>query len=315
MSPAAALASDVFQTYLKLAIALLGGSGVLLVILTYGLKRQIGGVWRTYVGWLFMVPIVLAVVFAGRAATIVGITLLALFGFKEFARATGLYRDWWMTGAVNLGIVAVAASSLVDDPLLNRPGWYGLFMTLPVYIVSLILMIPIIRNRAKGQLQHVALAILGFIYLGWMFSHVGFLANSPHAYGYLLFLVLAVEGSDVAAFLAGKLFGRRKLRPEISPNKTWGGSLGALAVAMALPWLMRFSFPHFGALQLVLTGVIVGIGGQLGDLTISMIKRDVGVKDMGALIPGHGGLLDRIDSLIFVGPLFFHMVRWFYDVY
>ncbi|HEY3042627.1 MAG TPA: phosphatidate cytidylyltransferase [Vicinamibacterales bacterium] len=315
MSPSAALASDIFWTYVKLAIALLGVAGVLLVILTYGFKRRIGGVWRTYVGWLFMVPMVLAVVFAGRAATIVGVTLLALFGFKEFARATGLYRDWWMTGAVNLGIIAVAASSLVDDPLLNRPGWYGLFMTLPVYTVSLILMIPIVRNRAKGQLQHSALAILGFIYLGWMLSHVGFLANSPHAYGYLLFLVLAVEGSDVAAFLAGKLFGGPKLRSEISPNKTWGGALGALAVSMALPWIMRFSFPHFGSLQLVLTGLIVGIGGQLGDLTISMIKRDVGVKDMGVLIPGHGGLLDRIDSLIFVGPLFFHMVRWFYDVY
>jgi phosphatidate cytidylyltransferase len=156
---------------------------------------------------------------------------------------------------------------------------------------------------------------LGFIYLGWMFSHVGFLANSPHAYGYLLFLFLAVEGNDVAAFTSGKLFGRHKLREEISPNKTWEGSLGALAVSMALPWFMWFSFPHFGPLQLVLTGLIIGIGGQLGDLTISMIKRDVGVKDMGALIPGHGGLLDRIDSLIFVGPLFFHMVRWFYDVY
>jgi phosphatidate cytidylyltransferase len=315
MSPSAALASGIFWTYVKIAIALLGGAGVALVILTYGFKREMRGIWRTYLGWLFMVPIILAVVFAGREATIVGITLLALIGFKEFARATGLYDDWWMTGAVYLGIMAVAASSLVDDPLLDRPGWYGIFMTLPVYIVSLILMIPVIRNRAKGQLQHVALAILGFIYLGWMFSHVGFLANSPHAYGYLLFLILAVEGSDVAAFLAGKLFGRRKLRPEISPNKTWGGSLGALAISMALPWLLRFSFPHFGAPQLVLTGVIVGIGGQLGDLTISMIKRDVGVKDMGALIPGHGGLLDRIDSLIFVGPLFFHMVRWFYDVY
>jgi phosphatidate cytidylyltransferase len=315
MSPSAALASGIFWTYVKIAIALLGGAGVALGILTYGFKREMRGIWRTYLGWLFMVPIILAVVFAGREATIVGITLLALIGFKEFARATGLYDDWWMTGAVYLGIMAVAASSLVDDPLLDRPGWYGIFMTLPVYIVSLILMIPIIRNRAKGQLQHVALAILGFIYLGWMFSHVGFLANSPHAYGYLLFLILAVEGSDVAAFLAGKLFGRRKLRPEISPNKTWGGSLGALAISMALPWLLRFSFPHFGAPQLVLTGVIVGIGGQLGDLTISMIKRDVGVKDMGALIPGHGGLLDRIDSLIFVGPLFFHMVRWFYDVY
>ena len=226
MSPSAALASDIFLTYLKIAIALLGGAGVMLVILTYGFKRQMRGVWRTYVGWLFMVPIILAVVFAGREATIVGITLLALVGFKEFARATGLYDDWWMTGAVYLGIMALAASSLVDDPLLDRPGWYGIFMTLPVYIVSLILMIPIVRNRAKGQLQQVALAILGFIYLGWMFSHVGFLANSPHAYGYLLFLILAVEGSDVAAFLAGKLFGRRKLRPEISPNKTWADRSG-----------------------------------------------------------------------------------------
>jgi len=315
MSPAAALASDIVLTYVKLAVAVLGGIGLLLLFLTYGLKRQVGGVWRTYTSWLVMVSIVLAVVFAGRTATIMGVALLALVGFKEFARATGLYRDWWMTGAVYLGIMAVAASSLVQDPLLNLPGWYGLFMTLPVYIVSLILVIPIARNRAKGQLQNSALAILGFIYLGWMFSHVGFLANSPRAYGYLLFLFLAVEGNDVAAFTSGKLFGRRKLREEISANKTWGGSLGAMAVSMALPWLMRFSFPHFGPLQLVLTGLIVGIGGQLGDLTISMIKRDVGVKDMGALIPGHGGLLDRIDSLIFVGPLFFHMVRWFYDVY
>ena len=311
----AALDSGIFLAYARLAVALLGGIGLLLLFLTYGLKRPIGGVWRTYRGWLVMVPIVLAVVFAGRAACIVGVALLAVFGFTEFARATGLDRDRWMTGAVYLGITAVAASSLVRDPSLDRPGWYGLFMTLPVYIVSLILVIPVARNRAKGQLQNSALAVLGFIYLGWMFSHVGFLANSSHAYGYLLFLFLAVEGSDVAAFTAGKLFGRRKIRQEISPNKTWGGALGALAVSMALPWLMRFSFPHFGPLQLVLTGVIVGVGGQLGDLTISMIKRDVGVKDMGALIPGHGGLLDRIDSLIFVGPLFFHMVRWFYDVY
>jgi phosphatidate cytidylyltransferase len=315
MSPAAALASDTVLTYIALAAALLSGSGLVLLFLTYGLERQLGSVWRTYRGWLVMVPVILAVVLAGRAATIVSVGLLALFAFKEFARATGLYRDWWITGAVYVGIIAVAVSSLVQDPWLHVPGWYGLFMALPVYIVSLILVIPIARDRAKGQLQNSAIAILGFIYLGWMFSHVGFLANSPHAYGYLLFLLLAVEGNDIAAFISGKIFGGRKLREAISPNKTWGGALGALAFSMALPWLLWFSFPHFGPLQLVLTGLIVGIGGQLGDLTISMIKRDIGVKDMGSLIPGHGGLLDRVDSLIFAGPLFFHMVRWFYDVY
>jgi len=262
-----------------------------------------------------MVPLILVVLVAGRVATILSVAALAMFAFREFARATGLDKDSGMTAAVYVGIAAVAATSLVQDPWRHLPGWYGLFMALPVYVVSLILIVPIARNRTKGQLQNSALAVLGFIYVGWMFSHVGFLANSPHAYGYLMFLLLAVESGDVAAFASGKLFGRRKLRAEISPNKTWGGALGALALSMALPWLLWFSFPHFGPLQLILAGLIVGIGGQLGDLTLSMIKRDVGVKDMGSLIPGHGGLLDRVDSLIFTAPLFFHMVRWFYDIY
>ncbi|HSY18162.1 MAG TPA: phosphatidate cytidylyltransferase, partial [Candidatus Acidoferrales bacterium] len=98
------------------------------------------------------------------------------------------------------------------------------------------------------------------------------------------------------------------------PKKTWEGATGALAVSMLLPWLLHFSFPHFGTTQLILTGLIVGVGGQLGDLAISIIKRDIGIKDMGAGIPGHGGILDRIDSLIYVAPLFFHMTNFFYGL-
>ena len=314
-SPMVALADGTILTYVALVSTLLASIGLLLLVLTYVFQCRLGSVWRTYRSWLVMVPLVLVVLVAGRVATILSVGALAMFAFREFARATGLDKDSWMTAAVYVGIAAVAATSLVQDPWRHLPGWYGLFMALPVYVVSLILIVPIARNRTKGQLQKSALAVLGFIYMGWMFSHVGFLANSPHAYGYLMFLLLAVESGDVAAFTSGKLFGRRKLRAEISPNKTWGGALGALALSMALPWLLWFSFPHFGPLQLIHAGLIVGIGGQLGDLTLSMIKRDVGVKDMGSLIPGHGGLLDRVDSLIFTAPLFFHMVRWFYDIY
>ncbi len=315
MSPTIALSDGTVLTYVTVVTTLMAAIGVLLVVLTYACGCRLTSVWRTYRSWLVMVPIVLVVLVAGRIAIILGVAVAAVFAFREFARATGLDQDRWITGAVYFGIAAVGASSLAEDPWRHVPGWYGLFMALPVYIVSLVLAVPIARNQTRGQLRNAALAVLGFIYIGWMFSHVGFLANSPHAYGYLLFLLLAVEGTDVAAFTSGKLFGRRKLRDAISPNKTWGGALGALAVAMALPWLLWFSFPHFGWLQLVLAGLIVGVGGQLGDLTLSMIKRDIGVKDMGSLIPGHGGLLDRVDSLIFAAPLFFHMVRWFYDVY
>jgi len=314
-SPTLALGNSTLLTYVVIVATLQGSIGLLLLVLSYGFGFGLGSVWRTYRSWLVMVPLVLVVLLAGRAVTILSVAALAGLAFSEFARATGLDRDSWITGAVYFGIAAVAATSLVEDPWLHVHGWYGLFMALPVYVVSLILIVPVARDRTKGQLQNLALAVLGFIYLGWMFSHVGFMANSSHADGYLLFLLLAVEGSDVAAFASGKLFGHRKLREGVSPNKTWGGALGALAFSMALPWLLRFSFPHFGSMQLILAGLIVGIGGQLGDLTISMIKRDLGVKDMGTLIPGHGGLLDRVDSLIFTAPLFFHMVRWYYDIY
>ena len=144
--------------------------------------------------------------------------------------------------------------------------------------------------------------------------HLGFFANTPYAYGYLLFLVFAVEINDIAAYTFGKMFGKRKLREEISPNKTMAGSVGAFAVSLVLPWLLWFSFPHFDPLHLVLTGIIVGVGGQLGDLVISYIKRDIGIKDMGTTIKGHGGILDRVDSMIFVAPIFFHMVRWFHGI-
>jgi phosphatidate cytidylyltransferase len=179
-------------------------------------------------------------------------------------------------------------------------------------VVALIVLIPIARNQVQGQLQSMALAIVGFVYIGWMFGHLAFLTNANNAYGYLLYVIFATEINDIAAFTCGKLFGKHPFRSNISPKKTWEGAIGALLVSMALPWVLRFSFPYFGTLQLVLTGLIVGIGGQMGDLSISVIKRDIGIKDMGAGIPGHGGILDRIDSLIYVAPLFFHMAGYYY---
>ena len=104
------------------------------------------------------------------------------------------------------------------------------------------------------------------------------------------------------------------MRSEISPNKTWEGAIGAFAVGMILPWVLRFSFPFFGPRELVLAGLIVGIGGQLGDLSISVIKRDIGTKDMAATIPGHGGIFDRIDSLIYAAPLFMHMAGYYFPL-
>ena len=310
--------NEVFRTYVALMAGALVLAGGILAIMAWGLRKDVHSVWLTYRSWLVLIPLTVGAIALGRVPAIVLAALLAGFAFKEFARATGLYRDWWMTGAAYLAIIAAGLTAIVHDPNTGKPGWYGLYMALPVYAISLFLLIPILRNRTEGQLQKVALSGLGYVTIGWMFLHVAMFTGRDNAYGYLLYLLFAVELNDVAAFTFGSLLGRpgrHLLRSAISPKKTWEGSIGAAAVSMALPWLMWFSFPHFGPTQLILTGLIVGIGGQLGDLSISVIKRDVGIKDMGAILPGHGGVLDRIDSLIFTAPLFLHMVDYYYKLW
>jgi len=316
VSPWTALESRIFVDYVLIVAALLLLAGAALLLLRWVWHKDATSVWATWRSWMIMAPLCLGGLLLGRVAFIVLVTVVSLYGFKEFARATGLYRDWWMTCAVYMGILAVGATSLVRQPQGDEPGdgWYGLFIALPVFGIAGILLIPILRNRIEGQLQNVSLAIVGFLYIGWMFGHLGFLANAVQAYGYILYIVLATWLNDVAAFTFGKLFGRHPLRSRISPKKTWEGALGAFGISMALPWILRFSFPHFGVTQLLLAGLIVGAGGQLGDLAISVIKRDIGIKDMGAAIPGHGGVLDRIDSLIYSVPLFFHMTGYFYGL-
>src|SRR4051794_2002206 len=316
MSPQIALHDPIFRAYFWIVLLALAVAGALLGFLRFVLKKNTASMFKTYWSWILIAGIGFVVVFLGRIPAILGITVLAIYAFKEFAHASGLYSDSCMSGAVYTGIVSVGVASLISDPSGKEPapGWYGFFVAVPAFVIALILFIPILRNRARGELRNIALAIIGFVYIGWMFGHLEFIANARNAYGFICYIVFATALTDVAAFIFGKIFGRHALRSEISPNKTWEGALGALVVAMILPWLLRFSFPFFGPWQLILTGLIVGIGGQLGDLSISVIKRDIGTKDMAATIPGHGGILDRIDSLVYTAPLFMHMAAYYYPL-
>jgi phosphatidate cytidylyltransferase len=298
--------SQVILFYAVLVYGLLLAAGLLLSWLRWGLRKDVEHAWQAYRGWLLMVPPTTLAVLLGREATIVFFTTVVLLGFREFVRATGLDSEVFITGGAYLGILAVGVAALVPAPGKSVPGWYDLFMVLPGFVSAGILAVPILRDRFHGQLQAVALAIAGFLFFGWMGGHVAFLVNGEHAYQYLLYLLFAVEVNDVAAFLGGKLLGRHALRGNISPKKTWEGALTALAVSLALPWALWFTFPHFRWPDLLVSGLIVGVGGLFGDLAVSVIKRDLGIKNMGAAIPGHGGILDRIDSLIYVAPLFFH---------
>ena len=302
MSPSAALHDPVFRVYLGNVLVLLAGAGIVLALLHFVFRIELGSVWKTYRTWLWLAPLAAFFIFAGRVPFLIGVTAVGLLAARELLRVSEVAKDRWMSGVVYLGITLVGVATLSGRGL----GF------VPALTIALLLLVPVLRNRVEGEVRKVSLGVLAFVLPGWMWGQLGPLANSPNAYGYLCYLVFATEVSDVAAFTFGRTLGRHPLRSEISPRKTWEGALGALAVAMLLPWLLRFSFPFFGPLQLILTGLIVGLGGPLGDLSLSLLKRDLGTKDWGAALSGHGGVLDRIDSLIFVAPLFMLMTAYYY---
>ena len=256
-----------------------------------------------YRPWVVMAPLILVIIGLGHQVTTLSLMILSLCCAKEFAKATGLYRDWHFMTTIYLGIVGIYVAIWFDS--------FGIFNAMPIYAVSLIFLLPILLNNAQGMVQKAALSVICIVYMGWFLAHLAFLNKFSNGTAYLLYVVFGTELSDISAFVSGKIFGQRRYFSNISPNKTIEGSLGALAVTVLYSLAIRPLLPEMHFSLLMLSTVVIWAGGSIGDLVISFIKRDVGIKDMGNLIPGHGGLLDRFDSLIFVAPLYFHLLKFF----
>src|SRR4029453_18139831 len=155
MSPQIALHDPVFRTYFWIVLIFLAIAGAVLGFLRFVFKKETPSMFKTYWSWILIAGIGFIVVFLGRIPTIVGVTLLAIYAFNEFARASGLSRDAWMTGADYAGIVTVGIASLISDPHGEEQGtgWYGFFVAVPAFAIALILLIPILRNRARSELR------------------------------------------------------------------------------------------------------------------------------------------------------------------
>jgi len=163
----------------------------------------------------------------------------------------------------------------------------------------------------KGAVGRSASGFFILLVPVWCLGHILLYLSRGEGRLPLLFLLVCIWASDTAAYYAGSAFGRRKLAPAISPNKTWLGSaagiLGSIAAALVFRWFapLQWSFSF-----VVFSGLLLSVLGQAGDLAESLIKRDAGVKDSGSIIPGHGGILDRMDALLFTVPLFYYVLSW-----
>lgn len=263
--------------------------------------------WDRYRSWIWLAMAMLIPILAGAFWTILAVAVLSFLCYREYARITGLFRERTISLIVVIGILFVTFAAL--------DNWYALFVALFPLTVALIAIGGLIPDQPKGYIQRVGLGVLGFALFGSALGHLGFIANDWNYRPILLLILCSVELNDIFAYICGHLFGRRKFVPNTSPNKTVGGALGALVLTTPIvAWIAHFIWtdtPLDSAIGLSGLGIIISVVGQFGDLMLSSIKRDLGLKDAAKLIPGHGGLLDRFDSLILVAPAVFHYINYF----
>nr|AQQ74540.1 hypothetical protein [uncultured bacterium] len=264
--------------------------------------------------WWVMVGILAVAFLTGPATTLVLFALASFFALREFITLTPSRAGDRLPLSLAFFLVLPLQFVLIGT------GWYGLFaIFIPVWAFLLLPSIAALRSDVEDFLSRSAKQQWGLMVTVYCLSHAPALlmleipgqAGPGRSALLLFYLLLVVQMSDVMQYVFGKLFGRTKIAPVVSPSKTMegfiGGGLAATAIGGAMWWITPFT-----PLESAAISAAIVLMGFLGGLTLSAVKRSLGAKDWGVMIEGHGGMLDRTDSICFAAPVFFHIVRYFF---
>jgi phosphatidate cytidylyltransferase len=295
----------------------LGALGILLAIATIAVylvpAYQQPELQQRMTSWCWIVTIFATTTIVDRSISIALFGCLSFLAFKEYislipTRLSDRRVLFWAYLAIAIQYYWISIH------------WYVMFLIfVPIYVFLFLPMRMVIAGETQGFLKAIGTLHWGLMLTVFSLGHLAYLLVLPDrgnpiagSAGLMLYLVFLTEINDIAQYIWGKSLGRHPVTPTVSPNKTWEGLLGGigsttiLAVAIA-PFLTPFDWIHAVGI-----GLLISCAGFVGDVTISALKRDLGVKDSGNIIPGHGGILDRIDSLTYTAPLFFHFTVYFY---
>jgi phosphatidate cytidylyltransferase len=258
-------------------------------------------------------PLLVAMAWTGGVVYLLFTLAVVGLGLREFytlLEAKGL-SPHWKSGMFAVLLLPIAGYLRAQTHRVEE--WHsGAFFTI---LVGAILLAELRRGAGKQAVANSAATFFGVLYIGWLGSHLDFLRELPRFFrrpyadgmSFALLPFFLTWSCDTVAYAVGRAFGRNKMMPSVSPHKSWEGGLAGLAIAVAAAFGARAWFaPYLTAADAVALGALVGVFGQIGDLVESLLKRDAETKDSSRLIPGHGGVLDRFDSLLFTAPIVYY---------
>lgn len=304
---------DTVYLFLGIGVILLCASIIGFVLkLVKGNNAVISNLNARINAWWVMVLVIGVAFWLGSLAVILLFFLISAFALREFITITPT------TSNDYYALVFAFYIALPVQYILIGTNWYGMFsIFIPVYVFLLLPMLASLTGSTNNFLERTAKVQWGLMVTVFCISCVpALLTLEIKGYEHrnlllIAFLVIVVQLSDVLQYVFGKLFGKRKIAPTLSPSKTVEGFLGGVCsaslIGACLFWITPFSFIEAFFISLLLT-----LLGFMGGLVMSAIKRDHGIKDWGAMIEGHGGMLDRLDSVCFAAPIFFHIVRYWW---
>lgn len=257
---------------------------------------------RSVFGLLYVGLMLAAVLVESSWLSILVFSLLGFVGVCEYSELAGLHR----TRSLRVILDGLAVVYLI---ILGSKGVLAIFFLTPYLLYIAYIIVRSMYSKPTGQPEEIAKIIFGQLYIGLPLAIASYLASSSPSNYILLMMFLCIWANDTGAFIVGSRIGKRRLFPSLSPKKSWEGFFGGMlfsVVTAVLCYTFLFkdemTFSSSGILSFVLLGIIISAFATWGDLFESMLKRNAGVKDSGSIIPGHGGVLDRIDSILFVVP-------------
>lgn len=249
------------------------------------------------------IPVYLYALWAGNLPWALFVGVLSALGGWEIAR---LLRRTEATRTPEPLLIIVGGLLFVWTAYVSTETTANVWVLPLICGITLVAFVREIFAAERKPLLGVGGTLLGVIYVGGFFSHLVLLRKGPDGFLTTLLVTLGIWISDSAAYFGGRAYGRRKLLPTVSPNKTWEGALTGLAATSVFGALFAYFVSDLAWPVGAVIGLIISVAGQLGDLAASALKRESGIKDTGALLPGHGGIIDRFDSLLFAAVVVYY---------